>query len=99
MKRDKTKAEEIERILNMMIKRIEKEINAFIVKYGDFAGVTLQAQKIIDEFDVKAFQEAKRLVENKDFSDRANEELKKYNTKMYVSREQMLKIQIEFLIA
>ncbi|KTE93917.1 phage head morphogenesis protein, partial [Staphylococcus aureus] len=62
----------------MMIKRIEKEINAFIVKYGDFAGVTLQeAQKIIDEFDVKAFQEeAKRLVENKDFSDRANEELK-----------------------
>ncbi|HCC5688191.1 TPA: minor capsid protein [Staphylococcus aureus] len=101
LKRDKTKAEEIERILNMMIKRIEKEINAFIVKYGDFAGVTLQeAQKIIDEFDVKAFQEeAKRLVENKDFSDRANEELKKYNTKMYVSREQMLKIQIEFLIA
>ena len=58
MKRDKSKAEEIERILNMMIKRIEKEINAFIVKYGDFAGVTLQeAQKIIDEFDVKAFQE------------------------------------------
>ncbi|EOB8761408.1 phage head morphogenesis protein, partial [Staphylococcus aureus] len=26
LKRDKTKAEEIERILNMMIKRIEKEI-------------------------------------------------------------------------
>ena len=45
MKRDKTKAEEIERILNMMIKRIEKEINAFIVKYGDFAGVTLQEAK------------------------------------------------------
>lgn len=39
------------------------------------------------------------MVENKDFSERANEELKKYNTKMYVSREQMLKIQIEFLIA
>lgn len=37
---------------------MKKEINAFIVKYGDFAGVTLQeAQKIIDEFDVKAFQE------------------------------------------
>ena len=55
LKRDKTKAEEIERILNMMIKRIEKEINAFIVKYGDFAGVTLQeAKKIIDEFDVKS---------------------------------------------
>ncbi|SUL34224.1 phage putative head morphogenesis protein, SPP1 gp7 family Mu50B [Staphylococcus aureus] len=54
LKRDKSKAEEIERILNMMIKRIEKEINAFIVKYGDFAGVTLQeAKKIIDEFGCK----------------------------------------------
>ena len=57
MKRDKTKAEEIERILNMMIKRIEKEINAFIVKYGRFCRRYIKAQKIIDEFDVKAFQE------------------------------------------
>ena len=101
LKRDKTKAEEIERILNMMIKRIEKEINAFIVKIRRFCRRYItRSKKIIDEFDVKAFQEeAKRLVENKDFSERANEELKKYNTKMYVSREQMLKIQIEFLIA
>ena len=57
MKRDKSKAEEIERILNMMIKRIEKKSMRLLL-YGDFAGVTLQeAQKIIDEFDVKAFQE------------------------------------------
>lgn len=45
LKRDKTKAEEIERILNMMIKRIEKEINAFIVKYGDFAALHYKKQK------------------------------------------------------
>lgn len=41
MKCDKIKVEEIECILNMMIKCIEKEINVFIVKYGDFVGVIL----------------------------------------------------------
>ncbi|MGW7931868.1 minor capsid protein [Staphylococcus xylosus] len=101
LKRDKSKAQDIERILNMMLKRIEKEVLAYITKYGDFAGVSLkEAKQTIDNYDVEAFQEeAKRLVANKDFSDKANEELKKYNTKMYVSREKMLKIQIEFLIA
>jgi hypothetical protein len=30
-------------------------------------------------------QKAKEYVENKDFSEKANQELKAYNTKMYVS--------------
>ncbi len=45
----------------MMINHYEKEINAFIVKYGDFPALRYQeAQKIIDEFDVKALEKAEK---------------------------------------
>ena len=37
-------------------------------------------------------------MENKDFSEKANQELKAYNTKMYVSREKLLQAQLGLIV-
>ena len=42
-------------------------------------------------------QKAKEYVENKDFSEKANQELKAYNTKMYV-REKLLQAQLGLIV-
>lgn len=91
---------EIERIVNEMNDDIEKEILKFYAKYATAEGISLQdAKKKIDSFDVKAFQsKAKQYVKDKDFSERANKELKQYNTAMYVSREKLLQMQLGLIV-
>ncbi|MDK3917078.1 phage head morphogenesis protein, partial [Staphylococcus pseudintermedius] len=42
--------------------------------------------------------QAKVYVENKDFSDKANKELKRYNTAMYANREQLLKHELGLIV-
>ena len=68
---------------------IEDEINRFYARYAINEGISfIEAKKKIDAVDVQMFQQkAKQYVENKDFSDKANAELRAYNTKMYVSRK------------
>ncbi|MDK3595871.1 phage head morphogenesis protein, partial [Staphylococcus pseudintermedius] len=41
---------------------------------------------------------AKVYVENKDFSDKANKELKRYNTAMYANRENLLKHELGLIV-
>lgn len=91
---------EIERIVNDMNDDIEKEITKFYAKYATTEGISLKdAKKKIDAIDVKAFQnKAKEYVKNKDFSEKANKELREYNTAMYVSREKLLKMQLGLIV-
>lgn len=93
-------AMELTRIITLMYSEILKEMLAFYAKYATSEGISIkEAKKRIDEFDVVAFeQKAKEYVENKDFSEKANKELKKYNTKMYVSREKLLKQQLDLIV-
>ncbi|MDK3912418.1 hypothetical protein O0D32_11695, partial [Staphylococcus pseudintermedius] len=42
--------------------------------------------------------QAKVYVENKDFSDEANKELKRYNTAMYANREKLLKHELGLIV-
>ena len=100
VKRDKAAIKDIEMLLMTMIKEIEKEIMSFYAKYANHEGLNIkEAKKKVDNFDVEAFKnKAKQYVETKDFSEKANKELKKYNTKMYVSREELLKGQLNGLI-
>ena len=79
---------------------IENEINRFYARYATSEGITLtEAKKKIDAVDVQMFQQkAKQYVENKDFSDKANAELRAYNTKMYVSREKLLQAQLGLIV-
>lgn len=91
---------EVEKIVNEMNEDIEKEIYKFYAKYATAEGISLKdAKKKIDAFDVKAFQsKAKQYVDEKDFSERANKELKQYNTAMNVSREKLLKMQLGLIV-
>ena len=70
------------------------------MRYATSEGITLtEAKKKIDAVDVQMFQQkAKQYVENKDFSDKANAELRAYNTKMYVSREKLLQAQLGLIV-
>ncbi|PPD64344.1 minor capsid protein [Staphylococcus pseudintermedius] len=97
---DAKAAAELQRIVTLMYAEIAKELLAFYAKYATAEGLTIaEAKKIVDEFDVVAFQnKAKMLVKNKDFSKEANKQLKKYNTKMYVSREKLLKQNLDLLV-
>lgn len=97
---DQEMSKEIERIVNEMIEDIEKEISAFYARYATREGISLEdAKKKIDAVDVIKFaNQAKKYVDTQDFSDRVNEELRAYNTKMYVSREELLKAQIGLLV-
>ena len=76
---------------------IEKEIQAFYQKYADDEGISItEAKKRADKVDVQAFADkAKRYVEEKNFSPRANAELKLYNLKMRVSRAELLQYNMD----
>ncbi|MDS4000239.1 phage head morphogenesis protein, partial [Staphylococcus capitis] len=97
---DKEMSQEIERIVNNMIDDIENEISKFYAKYADSEGIPInEAKKRVDNFDVQSFaNKARSYVKNNDFSDRANRELKQYNTAMYVNREKLLKAQLGLIV-
>ncbi|EGQ3901656.1 phage head morphogenesis protein [Staphylococcus pseudintermedius] len=97
---DAAKVAEIERIVAMMIADIYKNLLAYYAKLATAEGIDWrEAKKIVDAFDVEMFQmQAKAYVENKDFSDEANKELKRYNTAMYVNREQLLKHELGLIV-
>ncbi|ELD8103240.1 minor capsid protein [Staphylococcus pseudintermedius] len=97
---DAAKVAEIERIVAMMIADIYKNLLAYYGKLATAEGIDWrEAKKIVDAFDVEMFQmQAKAYVENKDFSDKANKELKRYNTTMYVNREQLLKHELGLIV-
>lgn len=97
---DKEISDEIERIVNEMIDDIEKEIAKFYARYATSEGISMsEARKKVDAFDVVKFaNQAKQYVNTRDFSNVANKELRAYNTKMYVSREKLLKAQIGLLV-
>ncbi|EMN4665644.1 phage Mu protein F like protein (pseudogene) [Staphylococcus aureus] len=91
---------EIERIILQMYAEIAKELLAFYAKYASTAGLTmLEVKKNADAFDVKAFRhKAKMYVRRKDFSGEANRVLKLYNLTMKISREQLLKQQLDLIV-
>ncbi|MCD9067907.1 minor capsid protein [Staphylococcus epidermidis] len=91
---------EVERIILQMYSEIAKELLAFYAKYATDTGLTIQeVMKKADDFDVYAFRnKAKKYVKRKDFSDEANNALKLYNLSMKVSREKLLKQQLDLIV-
>lgn len=87
---------EINQIYNEMYRWAEREINAFYGKYADAEGIDItEAKKRVSQLDVKEFEEfAKQYVKDKDFSDKANAELRLYNATMKINRLELLKAQI-----
>lgn len=88
---------EIKRIYDRAQREIQKEIDAFITNYAKGENISIaDALKQVNKMDVEAFAEkAKQYVKERDFSPQANEELKKYNLRMKMSRLEMLNHHIQ----
>lgn len=87
---------EIKRIYANMLDACQKEIDSFYAKYAGQEGITLaEAKKRVSQHDVKAFErKAAKYVKDKDFSQKANDELRLYNATMKINRLEMLKANI-----
>lgn len=86
----------IKQIYSDMLDACQKEINGFYGKYAAKEGITIaEAKKRVSKIDIEAYQrKAKRYVRDKDFSDKANEEMRLYNATMKINRLEMLKANI-----
>lgn len=93
---EKAYERELRKIYSNMLDAVQTEINAFYGKYADKEGITLaEAKKRVTQLDIKAYErKAKRYVREKDFSARANEEMRLYNLTMKINRLEMLKANI-----
>src|SRR5699024_9133781 len=76
---------------------ITKEINAFYGRYASKEGITPEeARKRVAQIDIDKYKrKAKRYVKEKNFTPRANEEMRLYNVTMRINRLEMLKRNIE----
>lgn len=91
---------EIHRLYLNLWDEINDEILKFYSNYAGKQNITIgEAKKAADEFDVKAFaKEAKKYVEERDFSPEANRQLKIYNLTMKANRLELLKSKLGMLL-
>lgn len=96
IKDDKKRMAEIKKRLRYAQDAIQKEIEAQWDSFSNGQKITIsEAMKRSDKMDIEAFaRKAKKYVETKDFSDKANQELKLYNITMRVNRLELLKANI-----
>ena len=87
---------QIQRIYRNMLDDIQTQINSFYGRYAAKEGISLaEAKKRVSKLDIEAYErKAKRYVKDKDFSDKANEEMRLYNATMKINRLEMLKANI-----
>lgn len=87
---------QINRIYSDMLDNCQKEIDSFYGKYASKEGITItEAKKRVSQLDIEAYErKAARYVKDRDFSDKANEEMRLYNLTMKVNRLEMLKANI-----
>ncbi|MDD6512790.1 minor capsid protein [Sharpea azabuensis] len=89
-------AREINRIYESMLSSIEEQINSFYAKYASAEGITMaEARKRAASLDIERYaRKAKRYVDERNFSAKANEEMRLYNLTMKVNRLELLKANI-----
>lgn len=92
---------EVEHLIKVMYQeatdRIQSKIDNFYISYATREGLTRsEAEKKIKNFNLKEYYNFARLaVRNKDFSEKTNEILRAYNTKQYISRAELLKLDLQ----
>ena len=93
---EKEYAKKIQEIYGYTLDQVEKEINGFYTKYAKAEGITMaEAKKRVSQMDIDEYsRKAKKYVESKDFSKKANEEMRLYNATMKINRLEMLKANI-----
>lgn len=95
-KSDEDRVKELKRLYRVALNEIDKEINKFFAGYAAKEGISIgEAKKRADKMDIQAFKDkAKKYVKEKDFSDRANKELRLYNLTMKANRLELIKAHI-----
>ena len=90
----------ITELMNDSFDEIQKDIDSFYAKYATAEGISIaEARKRVANHDVQKFaKQAKKYVEDKDFSPRANQELRLYNLTMKVNRLELLKAKINLVV-
>ena len=96
LKDDRKMKRELAKIYNSSLDDIQRHIDADIQRFAYKEGVSMaEAKKIISKTDVEAFQStAKKYVEDKDFSPKANKELRRFNVTMRTNRLELLQARI-----
>lgn len=99
-KKDDEVIDEVRSITNSTMSQLSNQIYSFYAKYAKEEGITVDAaKKKIQKTDIKELEDrVAQYVKNKDFSEKANAELRQYNTKMYVSRERLLMQQLSAIM-
>ncbi len=95
----KTEAEyqkELQAIYQSMYDSADREIKAFYSKYASKEGISMaEAKKRADKLDMDAYErKAKQYVKEKNFTDKANAEMRLYNMTIKVNRLELLKANI-----
>lgn len=87
---------QIQRIYQNQLDAIQKEINSFYGKYASKEGITIaEAKKRVSQLDIAEYErKAAKYVKEKNFSQKANEEMALYNLTMKVNRLELLKANI-----
>ena len=96
IKDEKEYDKQIKRIYQDMLDSCQTQINDFYGRYASKEGITLaEAKKRVSKLDIEKYErKAAKYVKDKDFSDKANEEMRLYNATMKINRLEMLKANI-----
>lgn len=95
--RDRSLQEVYSDLYNTTHNEIVKELESYHHRYGNALGLSPQEASLrVSQYDVEAFaNKAKRYVQTKDFSDKANRELKMYNYALRARRDELLQASIQ----
>lgn len=96
LKREDGYKKRLERLYRTAQEEIIRDIEADIGRFADKEGISMtEAKKRISKHDVEVFGEkAKRYVNERNFSDEANRELRLYNVTMRTNRLELLEARI-----
>lgn len=93
---EKAYKKKLDGIYTEMLDNIQGEIDGFYGRYAGSEGITLaEAKKRVSKLDIEKYErKAKRYVKDKNFSKKANAEMRLYNATMKINRLEMLKANI-----
>lgn len=96
LKDEEAYSKKVQSILEYTQDQIQKEINGFYTKYANKEGITMaDAKQRVSSLDIAEYErKAEKYVAEKDFSDKANEEMRLYNATMKINRLELLKANI-----
>lgn len=100
IKSDKQMSRKLKRMYSRMLREVNDEIRLFYERYATSQKLTMQeAEREIDQLDIIEYQDkAKKYVRDKNFSSKANREMRLYNATMRINRLEMLKMRIELIM-